>query len=240
MPELVEPLAWDSEFFGFPIGRVALDDVDRDQLDQIVTEAQDLGIRCLYGSLDATRPGPTAFDVQGWGFRLVEAAVTLERPAGPFTPGPSTSVVREATIDDIPLLQDAIAVLAPWSRFGADPRFGHEAARRMFQAWVERAATAEDRLLTVAEDESGVTGVAAHVRGEPDRIDLMGVTKPGTGIPHVFIDAFLDWAGYEATEAGPCATRNMSVIRFLERDGYRVCRAQYHYHRWSDDDDGSR
>jgi hypothetical protein len=102
----------------------------------------------------------------------------------------------------------------------------------MFQAWVERAARDEHRLLTIAEDAEGVTGVATHVRGEPDRIDLMGVTKPGTGVPHVFIEAFLDWAGFAAVEAGPCAARNMAVIRFLERDGFRVCRAQYHYHLW--------
>jgi hypothetical protein len=232
MSELVEHLAWDSDFFGFAIGKVALDGVTPAQLDQIDAEAAELGLRCLYGSLDATRPGPTAVDVQARGFRFVEAAVTLERPAGPFPTPTSGSTVREGTVDDLPLLADAIAVLSPWSRYGADPNFGYEAAERMFRAWVERAARADDRLLTIAEDDDGVTGIAAHVRGERDRIDLMGVTKPGTGIPHVFIEAFLEWAGHEATEAGPCATRNMSVIRFLERDGYRVNKAQYHYHRW--------
>jgi hypothetical protein len=233
----VEALAWDSAFFGFPIGRVDLDDADEDDLARIEGEARDLDLRCLYGSLDPRKPGYAAYWAQGRGFRLVEAAVTLERPAGPFTPPPCESVVRHGTVEDLPILQDAIAVLGPWSRFGADPRFGPEAARRMFEAWVRRAAADDDRLLTIAEDASGVTGVAAHVRGERDRIDLMGVTKPGTGIPHVFIDAFLEWAGHGATEAGPCATRNMSVIRFLERDGYRVCRAQYHFHRWFDEPD---
>ena len=166
MTRLVEPLAWDSEFFGVPIARVDLNGASVETLRRIDEEARDEGIACLFGSLDPDDP-ETPYRVQVCGHRLVEVAVTLRRPAGlPFEPRPSASRARRGTLDDVPRLTEAIATLAPWSRFAVDPHFGPEAARRMHEAWVQRAARADDdeRMLAVAEDESGVTGCSTHVR----------------------------------------------------------------------------
>ena len=105
----------------------------------IDAEARAEGIACLYGSLDPT-DGATAHLVQTFGHRLVEVALTFERPDLPFTPRASPTRVRRGTPDDLPALEPAIKTLAPWSRFAVDPRFGPDAARRMHEAWMERAA----------------------------------------------------------------------------------------------------
>jgi dTDP-4-amino-4,6-dideoxy-D-galactose acyltransferase len=240
MPDYVEHLAWDSDFFGFPIGRVNLDGATPEMLRAIDAEARDRGIRCLYGSLDPTQ-GHTPYLVQTFGHRLVEIALTFERPPGPFTPKPSSAVVRRGTPDDLTSLDPAVRTLAPWSRFGADPRFGSEAARRMHTAWVERAASApeHDRMLAIAEDDSGVVGVSTHVRSPVPRVDFMGVTKPGTGASWALMAEFIDWAGAGTIEAGPCAARNIPPLRFLEHCGFAVNAVSYRYHRWLDETSGA-
>jgi dTDP-4-amino-4,6-dideoxy-D-galactose acyltransferase len=238
MSTLVEPLPWDSEFFGFPIGRVDLDDATPESLARIEAEAREMGIVCLYGSLDPSR-GTTAYLVQTFGHRLVEVSLLFARPPIPFTPPPTASVGRRGTIDDVPRLGAEITTLAPWSRFGADPRFGLEAARRMHVAWVERAARdGEERMLAITEDESGVTGLSTQVRSPVPRVDLMGVTKPGTGASYALMAELADWAGGGALEAGPCAARNIAPLRFLEHCGFGMSRVRYLYHRWLDDDAG--
>lgn len=232
---LVEPLEWDSEFFGFPIGRVNLNGATPESLSAIDAQAHELGLSCLYGSLDPDAT-TTATLVQQFGHRLVEVAVTLGRPEGPFTLGNNTNTTaRRGTLDDLPHLNDAIDLLAPWSRFGSDPRFGPAAARRMHQAWVERAARDDDRMLAVAEDDTGIIGVSAHVRRPIPRVDFMGVTKPGIGASWALMQEFLDWAGGGPVEGGPCAARNIAPIRYLERCGFSVVRTQYLYHRWFDE-----
>ena len=232
----IEPLPWDSEFFGFPIGRVSLDDATPESLLRLDADAREMGIRCLYGSVDAS-PGTTALLVQEFGHRLVEVSQAFSRPAVPFTPRPTASVVRRGTLDDLPLLEGAFEALAPWSRFGADPRFGLEAARRMHRAWVERAAAETDeRLFLVAEDESGVIGVSTNVWSPVPRVDFMGVTTPGTGASQALMDALFQWAEGGATEAGPCAARNIAVFRYVEGCGFKVARVQYLYHRWYDEE----
>jgi hypothetical protein len=234
MTELVHPLPWDSEFFGFPIARVELQGADDTALAAIEDEARDKGIRCAYGTL-SPEDTTTSVLAQRHGHRLVEVAITLSHADGVYEPPPTPSKVREGSLDDLPLLADAIDTLGPWSRFGADPRFGAAAARRMFRAWVERAITAEDRMLSISEDEHGITGVSSHVRGQPDRIDLMGVLKPGTGASDAMMRFFFDWARPGPVDAGPCAARNLSVLRFLDRCEFRVSKCDYHFHRWFDE-----
>jgi dTDP-4-amino-4,6-dideoxy-D-galactose acyltransferase len=233
---LVEPLAWDSEFFGFPIGRVDLDDATPKMLAAVDSEAKTTGMTCLYGSLDPAR-GTTAALVQTFGHRLVEVAVLFSRPAIPFTPKPTASVARRGTLDDLPSLDAAIRTLAPWSRYGADPRFGLEAARRMHVAWVERAARdLDERMLAVTEDETGVTGFSTNVRSPVPRVDIMGVTKLGSGASWALMAELVEWADGGPIDAGPCAARNIAPLRFLEHCGFSISRVRYLYHRWLDED----
>jgi hypothetical protein len=164
-------------------------------------------------------------------------ALRFERPDLPFTPKPSTAKVRRGTVDDLPALKPAIETLATWSRFAADPRFGLDAARRMHEAWIERAARdTDERALYVAYDDDGITGVATFVRSPVPRVDLKGVTKPSTGAADALMVALFDWAGSGPTEAGPCAARNIAPLRYLERCGFRICRVRYLFHRWLDED----
>jgi hypothetical protein len=235
--ELIEPLAWDSEFFGVPIARVELTGATAETLRAVDSEARAAGIACLYGSMDPT-DGSAAHLVQGFGHRLVEVALRFERPDVPFTPKPSPTTVRRGTVDDLPDLEPAVETLAPWSRFAADPRFGPDAARRMHEAWMERAARddSDERALYIACDDDGVTGVATFVRTPVPRVDTKGVTKLGTGAADALMVALFEWAGGGPTEAGPCAARNIAPLRYLERCGFRVCRTSYLFHRWLDEE----
>jgi hypothetical protein len=240
MAELIEPLAWDSEFFGVPIARTDLTGAPADRLQAIDAEARAEGIACLYGTMEPTDE-TTAHLVQTFGHRLVEVALTFDRPAMPFTPKPSSSKVRRGTLDDLPALEPAIRTLAPWSRFAADPRFGPEAARRMHEAWIARAARETDeRALYIAYDDTGITGVATFLRSPVPRVDIKGVTKPSSGAADALMVALFEWAGGGDTEAGPCAARNLAPLRYLERCGFRVCRTRYLFHRWLDETEAQR
>lgn len=236
--DLVEPLPWDTEFFGVPIGRVTLDGSGAVGLDEIDDEARDLGVECLFGTLDPEGDPQRSFHVESAGHRLTEVSLLFDRPAASFVPPSTRSVVRRGTEEDLEMLSASGDTLAPWSRFAVDPRFGLGAARRMHAAWVRRAAEEPgERLLLIAEDESGVTGISTNVRSPVPRVDLMGVVKPGTGASWALLGALLDWAGGGETQAGPCAARNIAPLRFLEHCGYQMTRSRYLYHRWLDEAD---
>ena len=239
MSHRLEALPWDTDFFGVPIARVELDGLGADDLAAIETEARDRGFDCVYGSLDPNREPALAHHVQDAGHRLVEVSVTLARTTtAPLDLPDALPAVRRGTLDDLPLLDKALDLLAPWSRFAADSRFGPAAARRMYDAWVRRAAADEDDefMLLIAEDASGVTGVATHVRADQPRVDLMAVTKPGTRTSWALLAGGIEWGGTDAFHAGPVAARNVAPLRFLERHRFEVFRTRYLFHRWFDDE----
>lgn len=235
----IEQLPWDSEFFGVSIGKVDLDGVSSDRLAEIDEEARDLGIGCLYGTLGEPGADHTADTLQRHGHRLIEVGLRFRRPDVPFTPRATASTVRYGTLDDIEMLSDALDTLAPWSRFAADPRFGPEAARRMHEAWVIRAASEPgERMLAIAEDENGVSGIATHVRTPIPRVDLMGVITQGSGASWAMLNLLVEWSGGGEIEGGPCAARNVAPCRFLEHCGFSITAVHYQFHRWLDEDLG--
>jgi hypothetical protein len=235
MTQRLEHLPWDSAFFGVPIARADLTGATAETLRAVDAEARAEGVTCLYGSLAPTDE-TAAHLVQTFGHRLVEVAITFERPDMPFTPKPTSSKVRRGTLDDLPALEPAIKTLAPWSRFAADPRFGFDAARRMHEAWIERAARDSDqRALYISYDDEGINGVATFVRSPVPRVDIKAVTKPSTGAADALMVALFEWAGGGPTQAGPCAARNVAPLRYLERCGFRIAHARYLFHRWYDE-----
>jgi hypothetical protein len=237
IPE-VEALEWDSAFFGFPIGRVDLDGTGADEVAAIDEQARALDLTCLYASMDPTDV-TLAYAAQQQGYRLVEVAMDLEHPTNvPTDRRPTPSVARQGTPDDLDALADEITALAPWSRFATDPRFGLEQARRIQHAWVERAASGVDgRMLIVAEDGSGITGISSNrvVEGERPRVDLVASTKKGSGAAQALIAFSLDRFGPGGSWGGPIAARNRVSLRFCENIGYRVHSPRYLFHRWFDE-----
>lgn len=234
MSERIETLPWDSEFFEVSVGAVDLTGATESDMDEIVTEARDRGFDCVYGS-HTPEGTDVSITAQEAGFRLVEVNQLMHRRAGPLAHRPTASVSREATEDDLAELDQYLDLLAPWSRFGSDSRFGRPAAARMLRAWIHRAAEEDHRLVTITEDEDGINGVGTHVREDLHRIDLLALIKRGTDAGFLHLEELIRWADDGATLGGPCAARNVAPLRFLEKAGYMLHGVTYTHHWWADD-----
>ena len=233
-------LSWDSDFFGVRIGRIELDGADPAGIASVEDEARRAGVTCLYAELDPS--AVAAIDaVQRLGYRLREVALDLDHPTSLLADQPPTSsTIRRGTAADVGRLAPQLAVVAPWSRYAVDPRFGPGAALALHRAWVERAAGGRDgRMLLVAEDASGCTGMATvHLPGstEPEgRIDLIASTRPRSGAAQALVAHAFACFGPGCSRGGPIAARNHVSLRFSEQMGYRVSSTRYLFHRWLDE-----
>lgn len=232
------PLPWDTEFFDIPIGTVDLSGADAESLDLVEREAREQGVVCLYGTLDPAESRTTYF-VQTRGFRFVEAATTFDlRPSEPPIPEPPDTTFRQGTPDDIPAAAEIVARMADWSRFAVDPRFGIDAARRLYAAWLDRAARADDGVhsLMVAEQDTEIVAFIGRVSEPEFRVDAVGTTRRGSGAARYLIETARAWAGDVALLGGPIAARNVPALRYVSHCNYRVQKVQYVYHRWLDED----
>lgn len=237
----VQALPWDTEFFGFPIGRVDLDGLDASDLARVDDEARDLGIECLYGSLDPADVEATV-TAQRQGYRFVEAATTFSlRRDEPPIPCPEGVTVRIGGPDDLPELKAASDGLAPWSRYAVDPRFGLDAARRLQWAWLERAADGDGgrRQLVLAELEGEPVAFITRCATPAPIVDCVwrrSLRAPGAA--RYLIEDARQWADAPRLLGGPIAARNIQALKYVSHCGYRVSKVRYLYHRWLDEDPG--
>jgi hypothetical protein len=237
MTDLIQPLAWDTEFFGHPIGKVDLDGAGVEQLATIETLARSAGLACLYGSLDPADAQATML-VQEHGYRFVDAATTFSlRLDEPPIPAPEGIVVRIASARDLASLHDASDALASWSRFAVDPRFGLDAARRLQWALIERAARCDtvEYELVLAELAGEVLAFITRCTSPQPRVDSVWTAARGSGAARYLIEDARHWAGDQPLLGGPIAARNVHALRYVSHCGYRVSSVRYLYHRWFDD-----
>lgn len=234
-----DPLPWDSEFFGMPIGRAHLTDLGPAEIAAVDADARRAGVACLYASLDPCHLATLA-DAQHLGWRFVDAATTFDLGVDePEIPEPQGIEVRVATPDDTEAVTDLIRLMAPWSRFAADPRFGAEASVRLQDAWRDRALGPDDadHSLLLALDHGDVVAFIGRV-DEPGRrrVDAVGTTRRGSGAARYLIQIARRWAGDQPLLGGPIMGRNIPALRYVSHCGYRVCEVQYQLHRWLDED----
>lgn len=234
------PLAWDSEFFGIAIGTVDLDGRSPAEVLAIEQEARALGVVCLYGSLDPAAVEATVA-VQALGWRFVDAAVmsSLHPKQPPLLPAPDITL-RAGTVDDLPALEPLSELLAPWSRFAVDPRFGLDAARRLQAASIERAArcTTGDHDLIVAERDGSIVAFITRMVAPSRGIDAIGTADKGSGAARMLVEVSRPWAGDQPLLGGPIPARNTVAHTFVTSCGYRPTWVRYQYHRWLDEEPG--
>ncbi len=237
--QVVERLAWDSEFFGFPVGRLWPLRLTPALADLADHRCGELGIRCLYFLCDSTHPASAEL-AKDRGFQFVDTRVTLEfRLEAPlFSRLDSPASIRPARAEDVPLLRDIAAVAFQQSRFYADPNFSKDAASRLYQVWIEKSCTGFADAVLVADVGGRAAGFITCNLLRPGRgdIGLVGVdaSYAGRGLGRGLVTAALDWFSTRGVEHAEVVTqgRNDAALRLYERCGFRTARIEHWFHRW--------
>jgi dTDP-4-amino-4,6-dideoxy-D-galactose acyltransferase len=233
-----EPLAWDSDFFGFPIGRVD-STVDPAALTAAVGAADADGVRCLYllcpGEDDELLAA--AIDL---GFRPYDVRMELDHrlDEGLAAAAPTDLAVRAATPTDEAVLESIARTRMAGTRFWNDPHFPRDRVADLYAAWLHRGLTTPPERLTLVTDR-GEGFVICHLdrAAEVGGIELIAVavTVERRGLGGALVAAadraFVDAGMQKATVV--TQSRNISAQRLYQRYGYRTSRSDAWLHRWA-------
>jgi dTDP-4-amino-4,6-dideoxy-D-galactose acyltransferase len=225
-----ERLPWDSEFFGFEVGRV----VAAAGLAAAVADADADGIRCLYLLSPAEDDSGLAAALD-LGFRPYDVRIELARSLEDAPAAPTG--IREATEADRDPLDAIARGRLRGTRFWNDPHFDRERVADLYSAWLRRGLTTPLHRRTLTVD-----GVAGFVTCGFDRdrrvgtIELIAVAEDaaGQGLGARLLaaaDAAFAAAGCEVAEVVTQA-RNIAAQRLYQAAGYRTREAGTWLHRW--------
>jgi len=229
----IEPLAWDSAFFGFAIGRVR-PEVEAGELGAALREADEEGLRCLY-LLAAADDHLLLQSAQRHGFLVRDVRVELERPVA----GHASAMdgLREAQPGDRPRLAAIARESIRGTRFLADDGFPRERAHELYVEWLERGLEpgASHGALTDEELVGFVTcGLDRHAGVGSIELIAVAPGARGKGVGgRLMAGAGALFAG-ASLETATVVTQghNIAAQRLYQACGYRISSVKLWLHRW--------
>jgi dTDP-4-amino-4,6-dideoxy-D-galactose acyltransferase len=238
----IEPLPWDSGFFGHSIARVAGDRLTEKQCEGVLAEAAGSGIELLYFLATADDP-ETIRVAQHAGFQLVDVRVELEADAAAVTridsPAPPGYALRRATAADVRVLRAIAAGAYTNSRFFADDRIDRSRAEELYATWIERSVCGDlaDIVLVADLDGTPCAYITGRIRNDGASIGLLGVARSarGRGLGGRLVRSFAEFASDRGGTTVTVVTqgRNVNAQRIYQRCGFLTRSTNLWFHRWS-------
>lgn len=230
-------LDWDSEFFGFGIGRIDAAQLDDETVAAAREWARATAVRCLYFLANADDAATTRVAERA-GMACTDIRMTFERTLAGQEPESSLPDIRLWRPDDLPALRAIASSSHTDTRFYADPRFARERCDALYAAWIERSCAGFAQTVLVAQGGDGrpLGYVTGHLRGDVASLGLIAVVPEaqGRGLGPRLVNAFLAWAaGQHATRATVVTQgRNVRAQRLYQRCGFVTSTVQVWYHFW--------
>ena len=237
----VTHLDWDTNHFGFPVGRIAAEITDL-ELRAALSDARTRGYRLLYWATSPDRI-PALRLLDEFGGRLVDRKVTFARSfsaADPPTKASTATILPYEGAEHTSELSALAIAAGAYSRFAADPCIPRDKFERLYEIWIDRSVRGEiaDAVL-VARDSAtdAIAGmITVKVTESVGNIGLVAVAAShrGRGIGSQLIDAAHCWMIRRGATKTTVVTQavNAPACRLYERAGYTIEQAENLYHFW--------
>ena len=251
---------WDSEHFGFGIGKIKSLTVSdnlstpkarkaRDHLiNDCISWMEQKEVKCVITRVNLENPNDiNAYELNH--FHLADVLVTFH--AKRSSPLPSVSSPNEAitirpyrTGDEKELMKIACSAFS-CDHFHRDPRFSHEKSDELFAKWAYNSCRGLADLVLVAAGKKAkpcgfITCKIEQLQNDLKYgiIDLFAVspTQQGKQIGTKLAKAALDWFSQrvDSVFVGTQAD-NIASIRTYEKVGFNMLHTELTYHKWLDE-----
>ncbi len=231
-------LAWDSEFWGFPVGRFNCSHLTSNTRLAVLEWCAANQIRCLYFAAEGA-DAETLRQAHAAGFQFVDVRVDLEL-AGSHLPVKCGThpEVRRVVREEVQHIQKIARQAHRDTRFFKDFNFDRLMCEELYARWIHRDFELGNVLgyfPNNREDAGGYITLAVESPGCA-RIGLIAVEKTlrGQGAGIQLLDAALRTAAEMGAAIIRVATQgtNVPALKLYERAGFRVCNVKIWFHKW--------
>jgi GNAT superfamily N-acetyltransferase len=233
-------LDWDSQFFGFRIGRVVERTLSLEEMEWVSAWCQRESIRCLYFECDPGDDSSVRL-AERTGFQLVDVRLEFSKRMAPETVTSTWTDglrIRQWVEADLPTLGAISETAYRDTRFWHDLNFPRERVTALYRDWIINSCHGFADRVFVADYDGEPVGFLTCGFDSPNarRIGLVGVSSEarGKGVGRALVEAAIDDAISRGCELLEVATqaRNISAQRLYQRSGFTTCSTSLWYHLW--------
>ena len=237
-------LDWDSNFFGYRIGRALRSRLKQEDIEAMRDWGRIHRIDCVYVLADAD-DAATVRLAEASGFQLVDVRITLEKRMIPSENNrvayDGSCVIRQSREDDIPALQAIARASHDDTRFYYDAHFPSARCDDLYGVWIENSCRGYADMVFVAEDDGKPRGyISCHLREQQTgQIGLIAVAanSSGKGIGTALVRHAVQWFGEQGMTRVSVVTqgRNVNAQRLYQKCGFMTRTLELYYHYWLQD-----
>ena len=231
----VEHLAWDSEFFGIKIGQLC-GRGNKEMLHELVANSIAADFKCLYSLVDCD-DSRMVYSLPRCGFSLVDVRIELARDVADPIRQAEAYQLYLGTEADVEQLTSAARGTFSKSRFYSDPHFPKDRCDQLYDEWIRRDCTTEDRFTVVAKCNGQLAGFwSASITGSVGQTGL-GFVSPdfrGKGVPAAmssYMSDQLERCGVGLLKAATQGS-NVAAVRMHLNCGFKFTGTKLWYHAW--------
>ena len=235
--DLVRHLPWDSDFFGFKIGRVNAAVLTLEQATELCDWAKAANYRCLYWLADSTE-GENLSVARQTNFSFVDLRLELSHPREATSPTLPTSGWRPAKFTDLPQLEAIARATQRDTRFVKDHNFPPELAASLYAKWVSNDFNQHHVAVTVdaADSPTGFITYSVDASNATGHIGLLSVGSDhsGRGLGQKLIRLAVNELSTHSCSSIEVVTQgtNVAAQRAYQSCGFKSLRTAIWFHRW--------
>ena len=233
---MIEHLTWDSDFFGYKVGRAFIEGFDPENINSIFSIAKLHGYKLIYIILNSLDDGQDV-KLRSLGANLVDTKVTYVQKVNKV----------ESTIDEKVIswinkpISDKLYSLSlqsgVYSRFFIDKKFTNNEFKKLYYVWLEssiKGQLAQDVLVYKDGSELGI--ITLGIKNNRADIGLLAVDENsrgksvGTKLVNAAKEKTFSWGIKELQVV--TQRENKIACKFYERQGFHILSTQYIYHFW--------
>lgn len=224
----IEPVVWDSDFFGYPIGKLILNHDEVIDAEVCSKSAYKLIYVFSESALTVKQQNGVHAD-------LVDCKVDLEvfSKAEPISSNGHIVPIRELT----PKLLDLVYQSGHYSRFKLDKQFANREFEQLYLEWITKALNDKDQqVLGFMEEDKLVGFVTLGNKSSAANIGLIAVDEMyrGKSIGKHLIRESHRFAQQNRLNKITVTTQwvNDGAMQFYLQQGFEVVKKLYIYHLW--------
>jgi len=216
---MIQYLDWDSDFFGFKIGKLTISDTDK--ILTCVDEFKKFDFVYIFSTtpLNITVP-------------LIDIKVTFQK----YTQKNEVSTKVEEFQSHLHSYQELLELAYQSghdSRFLKDPFFGPTAFQRLYKKWIDNAIADEFTKVLVYVEQNKLIGFVTYtIKNDGVSIGLIAVSKEaqGKGVGKKLIDVVETNLSEDITLTVSTQKTNVGACNFYPKLGFEILSTQYIYH----------
>ncbi len=231
-------LEWDTDFFGFRVGRLLLPEMELKELQQTLTQMRREAFRLVYwpasGMIspdEAKRLGGRLVDrkttfIVDFSALMTDAFISLDK-VEPYRPS-----MPDTDFDEL-AVQSGV-----YSRFAVDPDFPREKFIALYTLWIRKSLRKEiaDEVLVICEGERAAGMVTLGNKGGKGDIGLLSVSSDHRGKKYgeMLVRGAQRYFMDHGYRSGQVVTQgeNAAACALYQKCGYSVGKVDYFYHFW--------